>query len=582
MNNRAQTKRMVAIIVWAALAGVTFAKEFCGNPQYKTLTERGIDTTQLAEASALVLSSDRKRFYMFSDSPEENAFIFVHSAVTGLFIGRIDIVGVTNPHYNGGYGDWEAGVIKSCEHNPSMMCIVVGDIGHNCIRMDRGMYRMPNQPTRIIEVPEPRPETLSKNRPIKIAGIEYHFRYPNGWLFDAEAMVIDNENRLLLITKNTAREYPYAHILKFPALSRNSVVTLEHLAIVMVEFSEVTDATNTGEYLALRTYVGINFYAWHRLHEPALRASSGFFSMQWLRDRGELHEGFCFDYATNIFYFVAEGATRITYLSCPPANPEGAIPRLTRDPAALGNFGHRANPWNFQKGLKDKMCYKKSHERAQGSPPSDPKGKKGKHPEKGKGRDSEKGKGRPSDKTQGKGTPKATSPKGGTLRPSWQLGGKSPRDDQCGRGSSKRTDSRSPNSGRGGTPQSGKGGSPQSGKGGTPTRHSDARGSKKQSLLCIGDDYGQWSGRDSDDREHWRGRGEEGYDSNRRWQEDENPVLKRKVTRRRRKNKFAWSKTRLRSRERKKGNILWQKRQKEEMHGGIGLPLRKTAFFHFC
>eukprot|EP00397_Hematodinium_sp_SG-2012_P027395 GEMP01028780.1.p1 GENE.GEMP01028780.1~~GEMP01028780.1.p1 ORF type:complete len:555 (+),score=86.48 GEMP01028780.1:204-1868(+) len=554
---------MVRVIVWAVLTAVTFAKEFCGKPEYKTLTERGIDTTQLAEASALVLSSDRKRFYMFSDSPEENAFIFVHSAVTGLFIGRIDIVGVTNPHYNGGYGDWEAGVIKSCEREPSKMCILIGDIGHNCVRMDRGRYRMPNQPTRIIEIPEPPAEKLSKNRPLEIKGREYHFQYPNGWLFDSEAMVVDNENRLLMITKNTAREYPYVHIFKFPALSRSTVVTLEHLAIIVVEFSEVTDATSTGEYLALRTYTGIQFYSWASLHEPTLRAGSGFFSMQWLRDMGELHEGFCFNDITNTFYFVAEGASKITYLVCPPANPSGGKPPLTRNPAALDDFRHQANPMHFQKGLKDKRCYKTSQERAEGGPPKDPKGKKGKQPEKGKG------KGKDSEKGQGKAKPtgkegKAASPKGDASRSNRQQDSSSPRG-----GESRQPSCPSPDS---------------QGRGGTPRQRGDATHSKNQSLICTGDDYKQWSDGegDSDGREDWRGHGEEGYDSNRRWQEDENPVAKRKVTRRRRKKKFAWSKTRLRSRERKNGNILWQKMQKEEMQGDTGLPLRKTAFFNFC
>eukprot|EP00397_Hematodinium_sp_SG-2012_P005038 GEMP01005055.1.p1 GENE.GEMP01005055.1~~GEMP01005055.1.p1 ORF type:complete len:546 (+),score=102.10 GEMP01005055.1:74-1711(+) len=545
---------MFAVFVWAVVATLCSAKRFCGKPEYKALSQHAVDTKELAEASALVMSSDLKWFYLFSDSPKNDAFIFVHSASTGLFLGKIDIVGIANPHYNGGYGDWEAGVVRSCESDPSKMCILVGDIGHNCVRMDGGMFRMPNQPTRIIEVPEPSANQLSKDRPLQITGIEYHFQYPNEWLFDAEALVVDNENRLLIITKNTVRKYQYAHIFKFPTLSRNSVVTLEHRAIIKVEFSEVTDATNTGEYLALRTYCGINFYAWDRLHEPNLRAGTGYFSMQWLRDKGELHEGFFFDHSTNIFYFVAEGGSKITYLTCPDANPTGATPPLTRNFAALDDFGRQADPMLFQKGLKDKKCYKKAQDHAE-PPDTGAKGKKGR-------RSSMKSKGNPKEGQH-------TSRDERTSRPNRYLEAASSSRSDHGEQTDKRKSERRPDSRN---------------QAGTDNRYIAAgrSGSKKQSLLCIGDDYGQWSGRDSDDREHWRGRGEEGYDSNRRWQEDENPVLKRKVTRRRRKNKFAWSKTRLRSRERKKGNILWQKRQKEEMHGGIGLPLRKTAFFHFC
>eukprot|EP00397_Hematodinium_sp_SG-2012_P038705 GEMP01042144.1.p1 GENE.GEMP01042144.1~~GEMP01042144.1.p1 ORF type:complete len:389 (+),score=55.80 GEMP01042144.1:251-1417(+) len=343
---------MISARYFASLA-LWLDKSFCGNHEPAILHDESVDTSKTKEASGLFLSD--AYLYTFSDSPLNEPYVWAINKTNGVPVRTIKITGITNQRFNGGYGDWEAGVFAKCTSNPEKKCLFIGDIGHNCARMERSTLRTKEQMPRLIEIEEPTDEEFkqAKGDVIEKAGKEYPFTYPNEWLFDAEAMTVDNEGKILLITKGVSGgKFPYSWVFEFPTLTEGKAVMLIEKAVLKVQYSEVTDATNTGDGLALRTYQGINWYKWDEICTSKYETSGVFHSVQKLSKNHGFQEAIAYDIPTKKFYLLGEDKATMHTLDC-AAVTTGESPKF--QPECKNKFGSDADPKKQPMGEKCRL-----------------------------------------------------------------------------------------------------------------------------------------------------------------------------------------------------------------------------------
>jgi len=283
--------------------------KFCGNDW--EVWRHDLDITDCEEASGLAVSTHNKYIYMANDSPEDKSYIFCYEKANPKNRTVIEVTGIANPHFNGGYGDWEALAVSTHPQNPMMKCIVIADIGHNRARVGQGKFRTDEQQTRLIYVEEPTEEEFKKSvgKIIQKPGVEFPFQYTDKNLkHDAEAIAIVEDN-VMVITKNTARSDKrcYVYCAHNQNLKPNELNVFALVGQLMCEFSEVTDAFATPHLLALRTYVGINFYAMSDLNPGKDAPIRGCHKLQELRDRGQ-QEAIAYDSVDKKIFLIGEGS----------------------------------------------------------------------------------------------------------------------------------------------------------------------------------------------------------------------------------------------------------------------------------
>ncbi|CAJ1454203.1 unnamed protein product [Effrenium voratum] len=313
---------MNLLLICAFLPSTT-ADDFCDvHGEFVDELHNAISETN-REVSGLALNAVRTHFFSISDSPEGDPRIFITTNTpTPSHAASIKITGIENAGFNGGYGDWEALVSYPCSMDRSRQCIVIGDIGHNKVRDRGGAFRTSAQSVRFIEVEEPSATEISSGQILEKPGSEFKFSYPHGANFDAEAMVV-KDGRLFVITKNSDA-YDYCHMFEVPALTDG--VELVQRAIFRVRYSEVTGAASSPGYLILRTYIGLNFYKWDALCDDAVRKSTVYQSIDFLkRDRG-LQEAVEYDASTGNMYLAGEGSSTLYRMQCAPAASQDLRP----------------------------------------------------------------------------------------------------------------------------------------------------------------------------------------------------------------------------------------------------------------
>jgi len=283
--------------------------KFCGNDW--EVWRDDLDITDCEEASGLAVSTHNKYIYMANDSPEDKSYIFCYEKANPKNRTVIEVTGIANPHFNGGYGDWEALAVSTHPQNPKMKCIVIADIGHNRARVEQGKFRTDEQQTRLIYVEEPTEQEFKKSvgKIIQKPGVEFPFQYTDKNLkHDAEAIAIVDDN-VMVITKNnrSGDKRCYVYCAHNQNLKPNELNVFALVGQLMCEFSEVTDAFATPHLLVLRTYVGINFYAMSDLNPGKDAPIRGCHKLQELRDRGQ-QEAIAYDSVDKKIFLIGEGS----------------------------------------------------------------------------------------------------------------------------------------------------------------------------------------------------------------------------------------------------------------------------------
>jgi len=346
--------------------------KFCGN-DWKVWNGQ-LDITDCEEASGLAVSSHKKYLYINNDSPEDKPYIFCYEKANPRNRTVIDVTGIGYPHFNGGYGDWEAlgvGVHPQTRKN----CIIIADIGHNRARVNQGKLRTEDQQTRLIYVEEPT-EREFKNavgKTIQKPGVDFPFQYTDKNVkHDAEAMAICGDN-VIIITKNTrdGDKRCFVYCAYNSVLVPNALNVFTVIGQVYTDFSEVTDAFATPEVLVLRTYVGINFYAMCDMVPGQDAPIRGCHKLQELRDRGQ-QEAIAYDDVEKMIFFIGEGSPEMFCIPWDASSTMAFGHAPVKLPRLSAPLPHRVS----DKQLAGKQNPRKSHQPRQSAYSSSSKGRK--------------------------------------------------------------------------------------------------------------------------------------------------------------------------------------------------------------
>jgi hypothetical protein len=210
-----------------------------------------IDTAVLAaprlEESSGIAPSRRAGVYWTHNDSGDGPYLYATDSA-GRDLGAVRVEGARNI-------DWEDLARAPCATRPGT-CLYIGDIGDNDAR----------RPSIVVYVvPEPDPPAGPADTERRVAAIDsIRLRYPDH-PHDAEALVVTNDGRLLIITKDlseSARLFsaPLAGHGRDPVML-TPVCTLA-LAINLVRGRLVTGAALSpdGRWLVVRTYVSLHVF----------------------------------------------------------------------------------------------------------------------------------------------------------------------------------------------------------------------------------------------------------------------------------------------------------------------------------
>ncbi len=195
--------------------------------------DAGLLPSELRELSGLVASRTQPGvLYAHNDSGDAARFFALDTA--GQLLATFSLEGARAR-------DWEDVALGPC---PAGTCLYLGDIGDNGrVREDYAVFRVPE------------PEVATGSAAVAWERLPYVF--PGGEKHNAEALVMHaTTGRLYLLTKE--RTGPSA-VYRFPALSPDVVVELEHVATLPVPASGDNQLTGAdlnvcGTSLLLRLY----------------------------------------------------------------------------------------------------------------------------------------------------------------------------------------------------------------------------------------------------------------------------------------------------------------------------------------
>lgn len=123
--------------------------------------------------------------YLVDDGPGTTGVLAI-SAENARTLGRLEVQGLSGT-------DTEALAAGSCTPDPGR-CIYIGDIGDNTRRRDTVVVHRFREPAQI-------------DGPAAVAGTRVTLRYPDG-PHDAEALLVDAQGRLGIITKGDQEQAP--------------------------------------------------------------------------------------------------------------------------------------------------------------------------------------------------------------------------------------------------------------------------------------------------------------------------------------------------------------------------------------
>lgn len=173
-----RTTRTSPVPTTSAAAPTTAA----GRAAYRLGAPRPIDPRAGRETSGIQVSSrDSQVAFVVDDATGGDSVGVVRT--DGSYVGRVQVRGMAASNA-------EALAGGPCETGAAQRCLFVGDIGDHVGRSDITVWRLA----------EPDPAALP-DRPVP--AVAWRYTYPDG-PFDAEAMYLDEQGRLVLITKRPA------------------------------------------------------------------------------------------------------------------------------------------------------------------------------------------------------------------------------------------------------------------------------------------------------------------------------------------------------------------------------------------
>jgi hypothetical protein len=210
---------------------------------YQDRAEKGrVSDAELTEASGLAVSRQiPQALWTHNDSGDEARVFLVKDDATVL--NRFTLENAENV-------DWEEMAIALYPAN-NQPYIYIGDIGDNLkVRNIKTIYRFPEPNSA-----NPANTLIPANQIDKIS-----FQYPDG-NHDAEAMWVDNNGDIYIITKSLTTEEAHVYYLAYPQSTNTTNIALKIATFPLIAVVAASLEIQTGDLL-LKTYNSI--YYWKR------------------------------------------------------------------------------------------------------------------------------------------------------------------------------------------------------------------------------------------------------------------------------------------------------------------------------
>lgn len=246
-------------------------------PQCAAPVKVGMLPSVLTEASGLAAShSHPGKYYAVQDSPvfPPQAYVILEN---GTVVQTLNLTSVemNEPFGTGGYGDWEAAAVGPCEPvdvgdggGEQKSCVFIGDIGHNCARMNCSWHR---DVYALLRFEEPSGPLDGPGAFTEVRAERFEFRFPGAAAPDAEGLMVTPRGAIFVTSKLLGGR---TDVYRFPPLDSSRVVNVTRVGSVEAPTNK-TFFTGASVHERAGSAVGFSLRTYHHVLYWRLRNTSG-------------------------------------------------------------------------------------------------------------------------------------------------------------------------------------------------------------------------------------------------------------------------------------------------------------------